>query len=87
LREEGVEAWAWWWPTHPKLMESRCAEARRLRGQVVVIPCHEGIPLNGINRVVQAVIKAIRKTGCENVGKECRTERRDERRGDYAASS
>jgi perosamine synthetase len=87
LREGGVEAWAWWWPTHPKLLESRCAEAQRLRGQVVVIPCHEGISPNGINRVVQAVIKALQKTGCKNADRENRTGRRVTRKGGYAASS
>ena len=60
LREKGIEAWAWWWPTHPRLTEAPCAEAQKLRRQVVVIPCHEGIPLEGVARISDAVCKALR---------------------------
>jgi dTDP-4-amino-4,6-dideoxygalactose transaminase len=55
LRARGIEAWAFWWPTHPKLMEAPCAEALELRRRVVVIPCHEGITPKGIEKVAGAV--------------------------------
>jgi perosamine synthetase len=61
LRAQGVEAWAWWYPTHPKLMEVTCAEAQELRRKVVVLPCHEGILPERVERIAAAVIKVLKQ--------------------------
>jgi dTDP-4-amino-4,6-dideoxygalactose transaminase len=61
LRQKGVEAWAWWWPTHPRLAHAECDESRNLRKQVVVIPCHEGISANSVTRIAQVVTTVLGK--------------------------
>jgi dTDP-4-amino-4,6-dideoxygalactose transaminase len=63
LRLEGIEAWAWWWPTPKRLEADPCANTRKLRKQVVVIPCHEGITPDGILRVAEGVTRALHRLG------------------------
>lgn len=58
LRAKGVEACAWWYPTHPRLAEAPCAEAEELRRRVVVIPCHEDMSLDALTRISEIIKKS-----------------------------
>jgi perosamine synthetase len=71
LRLKGVEAWAWWYTTHPKLEEAQCAEAQELRKRVVVIPCHEGISPEGMFQIVDAVTDALKKNSNQTITAFC----------------
>ena len=59
LRRKGIEAWAWWYWTHPYLVGKTPPEVEEMRKRIIIVPCHEGLSQNSLERIANEIISVL----------------------------
>jgi len=59
LHKGGIEAWAFWNWTPPLLEDKTPPELLEMRKRIVVVPCHEGLSEDKLDRIADEVIAVV----------------------------